>query len=297
MCILLLNNLDFQYKKNMEIIIPNKEKFEKIKVEMKEAGFDKLHVLADFDRTLTYGVIDGKKTPSIISLLRDGNHLTEGYAEKAHALFDKYSVMENDLALSLEERKAAMQEWWGSHNKLLTESGLEKSDLEDIVNNGHLKFREGVLAFLDFLHEKKIPLVILSASGCGDAIEMFLEKSGRNYSNVFYVTNQFNWDEEGKAVSIKGSIIHGLNKDETILQEIPEVYNEIKERKNVILLGDSLGDLGMVEGFSYENLLSIGLFNSGDEELEEKYLKIFDVVLAGDGDWSFVNELIENLEK
>ena len=188
-------------KKYMEIIIPNQEKFETIKSKIREAGFEKLHVLADFDRTLTYGVIDGKETPSIISLLRDGNHLTEGYAEKAHALFDKYSVIENKLELPLEERKLAMQEWWERHNKLLTESGLEKSDLEDIVTNGHLKFREGLLEFLDFLNEKKIPLIVLSASGCGDAIEMFFEKFNKNYSNIFYVTNQFNWDEQGKVIS------------------------------------------------------------------------------------------------
>ena len=69
-----------------------------------------------------------------------------------------------------------MRAWWRKHNELLIHSGLKRSDLEDIVQNGPLKFRDGVLKFLDVLYAKKIPLVIISASGCGDAIEMMFEK-------------------------------------------------------------------------------------------------------------------------
>ncbi|MBU1091568.1 hypothetical protein KKA27_01770 [Patescibacteria group bacterium] len=280
----------------MEVIISNPEDLEKLKIQIKKAGYQNLHILSDFDRTLTYGAIDGIKTPSIISMLRDGNHLKEGYAEQAHVLFNKYHSIEVDPNISLSEKKEKMKEWWKAHHELLIQSGLSKSDLEDIVKNGHVKFREGVTDFLDFLYENNIPLVILSASGCGDAIQLFFQNIKKDYSNIFYVTNSFNWDENGRAASTKEPIVHCLNKDETILEKIPKVYQSIKNRRNVILLGDSVGDLGMIEGFDYHNLLKIGFLNFDYDKSRKDYKENFDVVLEGDGNFSFVNALIRSLQ-
>jgi len=280
----------------MKTIISNPKNLEKLKSQIKAKGYQNLHILSDFDRTLTYGEIEGIKTPSIISMLRDGNHLSDDYAKKAHALFDKYHSIEIDPSIPLEEKKKAMQEWWETHNKLLLKSELSKSDLEDIVKNGHVRFREGVPEFLDFLYQQNIPLIILSASGCGDAVQMFFKNIGKDYSNISYVTNQFNWDKNGKAISSKKLLIHCMNKDETILKEIPKIYFNIRNRKNVILLGDSIGDLGMIEGFKYENLLKIGFLNFDYNKLREEYKNNFDIVLEGDGDFNQVTNLIKNLE-
>lgn len=279
----------------MNIIIPNPENLEKFKENIRNDGNEKLHILSDFDRTLTYGSINGVKTPSIISLLRDGKHLSKKYAEKANALFDKYHAIEIDKNIPLPQRKEAMQEWWETHDKLLVESGLSFSDLEDIVENGHLRFREGVLGFLDFLHEQNIPLVILSASGCGDAIQLFFKKFNRDYPNIFYVTNKFNWDKNGKALSIKKPIIHSLNKDETVILDVPEVRDAVKERKNVILLGDSIGDLEMIKGFDCDNLLKIGFLNFDYDKMTDEYRENFDMIIEEDGDFTFVSDLIFSL--
>jgi 5'-nucleotidase len=63
-------------------------------------------------------------------------------------------------------------------------------------------------------------------------------------------------DEDGKAIAIKEPIIHSFNKGETVVKDSP-IYEEIKERKNILLLGDSLGDVRMADGFDYENILKI----------------------------------------
>ena len=78
----------------MQVHIKNPELFAQKKRAIQQAGKDLSYILADFDRTLTYGTFKGQKTPSIISLLRDGNHLSEDYAEKAHQLFDHYHAIE-----------------------------------------------------------------------------------------------------------------------------------------------------------------------------------------------------------
>ena len=278
-----------------KIIIPNHKNFEELKNKIKEDGVEKLHILSDFDRTLTYGAVNGVKTPSIISMLRDGNHLTNDYAEQANALFEKYHPVEIDTSIPLEDKKRLMQEWWHTHNELLINSDLSFSDLQDIVNNGHVGFRDKVDIFLDFLYQQSIPLIILSASGCGDAIQLFFKKINKDYSNIHYITNQFNWDNKGQAVSSKEPIIHVMNKNEIVLEKIPEVYQIIQNKKNVILIGDSLGDLGMIEGFNYDNLIKIGFLNLYEEDQKQYYLDNFDVILTSDGDFSFINELIKNL--
>ena len=123
----------------MTTIISNPESFEKVRSQIEKEGKNKIHILADFDTTLTYGQIAGKKTPSIISLLRDGNHLTKDYAEKANALFEKYHPIEIDPEISLEEKKEAMVEWWKVHNELLIKSGLSRKDLKSIVKSRGVK--------------------------------------------------------------------------------------------------------------------------------------------------------------
>jgi len=279
----------------MKVIISNSENFEILKAQIRKTGFQNLHILSDFGRTLTYGTINGIKTLSIISILRDGNYLTAGYAEKAHKLFDKYHPIEVDPDILLSEKKRAMLEWWKTHNKLLIESGLSKSDLENIVKNGHVEFRQGIPEFLDLLYKNEIPLVIFSASGCGDAIQLFFQKIEKDYPNIFYITNRFNWDHNKKAISTWGPVIHSMNKDETILAKIPEAYELVKNRRNVILIGDSLGDLDMIKGFDYSNLLKIGFLNSDYDKLRKDYENNFDIVLQGDGDFNFINTLIREL--
>ena len=279
----------------MEIIIKNPEKVKSIKGNIKNDGADNLHILSDFDRTLTYGVINGVKTPSIISMLRDGNHLSEYYAKKASEFYKFYSPQEKYEGFSLTQRKEVMTEWWETHNKLLIEEGLSLADLKDIVENGHVRFRESVDSFLTILEKNNVPLLILSAAGCGDAIPMYFKKFGKEYLNIFYLTNLFNWDDTGKAISTKGEVIHTLNKDETIVKNFPEINEKVEARKNVILLGDGLGDLEMITGFEYDNLLTIGFLNSDYNQNQDEYEEQFDIVLKGDGDFDYVNKLIKEL--
>ncbi len=281
----------------MNVIIPNPKEFEHLKTEFRKSGAEKIHILSDFDRTLTYGTFEGGKASSLMSILRNGDYLKEGYAEKAHALFDKYRPIETDPGISVEEKKRLMQEWWKAHYRLLIESGLSKSDLESVAEKIYVRIREGVSEFLDIIHEKNIPLVIFSASGCGEVIPMLFRKMGKDYPNIFYVINIFNWDEEGKAVSVREPIIHSMNKDETVLKKFPSIFNSIKNRDNVVLLGDNVGDLGMIKGFDCENLLKIGFYNFPQEEPRHDYEEGFDVVLEGDGDFSFVSSLLRELTK
>jgi len=108
------------------------------------------------------------------------------------------------------------------------------------------------------------------------------------------LANAFIWDESGRAIGVREPIIHSYNKDETLIQNFP-FFSEIKNRRNVILLGDSLGDVGMVEGFEYDNLLKIGFLNGRVEENLESFKKVYDVIILGDSSFAFINRLFKEI--
>jgi len=280
-----------------KIIVVNQKKFEETKQKIKKQGIEKFHVISDFDRTITYGIgFDGKKTATVISQIRsDPKYLGEEYKKEAEKLFEEFHPIEVDPDFPINEKIKKMHEWWEKHFELLINSDLSKKIITQVVCERPLRFRRGASEFLKFLDLKKIPVLFMSA-GPGDMIEGYLEKEKLNYKNVFVVGNQYEFDKNGKAIKIKEPIIHTFNKTEVTLDGLP-VFEKIKNRKNVLLLGDSIGDVGMIEGFDFENLIKIGFFNDESEGSLDEYKKIFDVVLTGDQDFYFVNKLVEEILK
>lgn len=260
---------------------------------MTEEGVEKFHVFSDFDRTLLKSSVEGQKSPSVIAQIRNGKYLTPDYAPRAHALFDKYHPIELDPKIPREEKSAAMREWWSEHFKLLAECGLTKQVMRGIVAAKTARFRDGALEFIDFLHDKNIPLVIFSGAP-GDMIAMYLEQEGRLYDNVYIIATFLEFDASGKMIGVKEPLIHTLNKYEILLKDFP-VFEKIKNRPNVLLLGDSVDDVGMVLGFNYKNLLKIGFLNEAVEENLKNFKKTFDIILLGDPGMEYINNLLHEI--
>lgn len=158
-----------------------------------------------------------------------------------------------------------------------------------------IKLRQGFYAFIKFFHEHNIPLVIMSSSGLsGDAITPLIEKEKYFYDKIYIISNAFLWDERGRAIGVKEPIIHSLNKYEIILQDFP-AYAVIENRKNVMLLGNGVDDIGMIEGFDYKNLLKISFLNEKVEKILESFKKNFDIVLLGDPSMDYISNLLKEL--
>ena len=275
-----------------DIVIRDKKDLEQKKQKIAEGDRDKLHVVSDFDRTLTKAYVDGKKIPSLISILRDENYLTADYPGKAHALFDKYHPIEIDPNVSLGEKQNAMHEWWTRHFQLLIKSGLNKKDIEKAIQSTNIQLRERSDNFLSFLSKQGIPLIILSSNGLGgDSIRMYLKRKNLLSDNIRVISNNFEWDKDGRAIGIEEPIIHSLNKSEASIKNYPD-FETIKDRKNVVLLGDGVGDTQMVQGFKAQNVIKIGFLNYDVEENLDRFRKAYDVVLPGDQSFDFVNGLL-----
>lgn len=259
---------------------------------------DQLHILADFDSTLTRAFVNGKKSWALIQILYHEGYLTEHYQQQANVDHDYYLPIEKDETLSFEYRKAMMQEWWTKHKSLLVAEWLTKDHIIQAMHSSNIQLRDGYQTFFSLLYDHHIPLVILSAWGLGTlSIQQYLENQGVFYDNISLIWNEFTWDQHGKAIGRKEPLIHSLNKDETILQAFPEVYSQIESRKNVILLGDNPNDTKMIDGFDYKNLIKIWFLNSDTDKYIDKFREVYDIVITDDGNLDAVNEMLEEIVK
>lgn len=265
---------------------------------IKKDGADSVHILSDFDRTLTHAFYNRVKTSSLISHLRNGSYLTANYAEKATALFNKYHPIELSCEISRDEKSKAMLEWWSSHYKLLVDSGLNettiKQSVSDLIREGKIRLRNGVPTFLKNLAKNNIPLIILSSAGIGNMVTEFLKEQKLFFENTHFIGNTLEFNEKGDFTGIKNDkIIHILNKHESELKNL-QIYKTLLEKKNIILLGDCVEDLSMAEGFPAKTIIKIGFQNYEEENLEE-FKKKFDIIITDDGNFEEINKILSRI--
>jgi len=289
------------------VIISNPKDFDNKKKLFKESGLGDLHIVSDFDRTLTKAFIHGKKSNTSFAQLREGDYLPIEYQEKANLLFQKYRPIEIDTKLSKEQKTIEMIDWWNAHLSLFVEYGLKSKDIKDVISKWKVIGRPNLKEFFSFLDSNNVPLVIIS-SGLGNLAEEFLKQESINFEDIYLVSNMLEFDSSGKAIGYNELVITPFNKNE---QQIIKTsfFERIKDKKSILLLGDILEDIDMLEGSEYNQTIKIGFLNprvdlqlekagtnkeTFEEELEG-YKKAFDVVILNDGSLSFVNELLKEI--
>ncbi|EOA28848.1 hypothetical protein CARUB_v10025092mg [Capsella rubella] len=270
------------------------------------AGPSKFQVIADFDATLTRYRVNGLRGQTSHGLLQQGDAY---YDAKRQALYDHYHPLEISPVIPIDEKTKLMEEWWSKTHELLIEGGLTYAAIKKSVANSSIAFREGVTELFEFLEKKEIPVLIFSA-GLADVIEEVLRQNlHRTFKNVKIVSNRMVFNDDGQLVSFKGKLIHVLNKNEHALDMAAPLHDQLgvdtgeedeenanmKQRTNVLLMGDHLGDLRMSDGLNYETRISIGFLNDNIEKSLESYREAFDVVYLNDAPMWGALELVSQL--
>ena len=254
-------------------------------------GHANLQFIVDFDNTLTKTHRDGVSLDCSWGVLENYKELPSSYHERVRAAKDKYHPIELDVSISQEEKIPIMIQWYQEANRCLADSGVKLPWLPLMVEQSNVELRDQTDNMLKTLHSKEVPVLVLSA-GVGDLINHIMDHFGVLHSNVKLVSNFLKFDEEGNIVGLKGEeseLIHMYNKAETVRKR----SEEASERKNVIVLGDSLGDLHMAAGVKDPNVvLTIGFLNNNIESSLETYKENFDIVLVDDQTMSFANSLL-----
>ena len=236
-------------------------------------GREKLHLIFDFDRTLTIGKDGSSLASTCFSMFREQGTLGENYTQTSTALFNTYHPLEISHTVSNDEKTRAMDEWWKKHLELLVAHKLSKADFKNTVNNGNVKLRKYVKEVFEICRQKNIPIIILSA-GLGDLITCILEKEKINHSNVTIVSNWFLFEGD-TVVGYKTPFIHATNKDEDHLSQ--QVKESLIGRNNIVLAGDSLSDLKMLPSQNTGRTITFGFLN-GAQNLLPEFKKNFDHV-------------------
>ncbi len=260
------------------IYINNKEKIKNIKFHQ-----DNFYVVADFDKTLTEG-----NSNSTWAVMANSNQLGDEYTKKRTKLYEKYRPIEIDMSITDEEKSMFMTEWWKAHISLFKEYNLKENDIKKSITDGGLKYREGAKLFLKKMKEQNVPVIIISA-GIGNVIEEFLKAENDYYDNIKIVSNFIEF-KDGNYSSIKGEIIHALNKNIVCLDE--KSKEELKGRENILLLGDGLPDLKMISEEQNKNAITVGFLEEKIDENLKYFNEGFDIVLTNQGTLNDVNKIL-----
>jgi cytosolic 5'-nucleotidase 3 len=163
-------------------------------------------------------------------------------------LHAKYYPLEVDRSLSLEERVKFMVEWVEQSHAAMLTSGLTRSKLISAVADANIALRDGHDVLLRHLEALSIPLLIFSA-GIADVLEeVFKQHSEAPLpQHAHIVSNRMVFNEQSGALEgFTEDLFHVFNKQASSIQHAPYFQADgIDKRHNVILVGDSLGDVHM----------------------------------------------------
>lgn len=268
------------------------KKVEKLKI-LKAAGKNKFQCVFDFDQTISKYY----KSPGVRNKTCHGvfpQALPEEFAKEEKRCLDTYYPIEIDPTLSLEYKIEKMQEWWQSVHTLAIEYGLQKEKLIDAVKESDIVIRKGFREMVDLLEKHNIPFLLMSA-GVADVVEIKLQQANLWRKNMTVISNKCVWNKEGILVDFASDIIHSFNKNAT--SKIASAYwSQYKNRPNVLLVGDSQGDVDMTKGVPYvETVLKLGFLNKNVDARLNTFQSLYDELYFDDPDMSKVLEIVKQV--
>lgn len=233
------------------------------------SGKNKVHLLLDFERTLTQGRDRSGKDLTIWGALK--NLLSENSRSEYDQLYEKYRALEVKNKLS--ETDAI--KWWGSILTLYKENKINLPGIERAT--GKIKIRPYTKQLFKICEDKNIPTIIISA-GIKNIIELFCKKEGIHPTAI--LSTEFTFSPGGYINGWKpDSLIHILNKKERGHEEIKGIKSA---RPKAVIIGDSLNDAFMVDGEN--NVLRIAIPDPRHDDRHDKFqefFKNFDLVIKG----------------
>jgi 5'-nucleotidase len=260
-------------------------------VKLHEQKAEHIHIIADFDNTLTQYWDNGKRSLSSHGVLEETSLMPSDVRTKLNELYKKYYPIEIRHDLPKEDKVKAMVEWWTTAHQIFIDCGLNKATLKEAVRTTRIIFRPLLKEFINLVSKRQIPLLIFSA-GLGDVIyELLNLEEGYWTSDMAIVSNHMIFDEKDVLIGFKDPLIHVLNKNEAGLPATVHA-EKVAHRDNVILLGDSLGDLHMADGIRHEVKLTIGFLNHDVDSSLARYSEAFDIVLLNDTSLEFLLMLL-----
>ncbi|MFA7310153.1 MAG: haloacid dehalogenase-like hydrolase [Candidatus Paceibacterota bacterium] len=270
------------------VVIADPDLFEGKVERLRELGMGSLHIVADFDRTLTSSTrADGGVNTSLSTLWL---FMPEEYGRRAKELFDTYRPIEVDLHMDAATKTKHMETWVRAWQQNCIELGFSRDVVKKIAQSGLLLPRPGMDTFMRLARKHEVPVLIFSA-GLGDLIAEYLKFHGVHSNNVHIISNFAKFGESGRCVGWDKDIVTSMTKNESHAHH--EAWaGKVLKRPNVLLLGDHEGDVHMVDGEKHGVVLSVGYLN-GEQGHLDRHKEIFDAVVTGDVGLDFPTSILK----
>uniref|UniRef100_A0A915C9Y4 5'-nucleotidase n=1 Tax=Parascaris univalens TaxID=6257 RepID=A0A915C9Y4_PARUN len=249
-----------------------------------EGGIDKLIVISDFDYTLSrFHDASGVKCWTTHGIFDAPSTISSDLGNKVALLKAKYLPIEFDPHMSVAEKTPHMENWWKAAHSLIVDAKFTRRAMEDFVQASKIELRDEAEAMIYDLHRQHVPLIIFSA-GIGNVIDTFIRKKlGMMPDNVHIISNMMDFDDEDVVIGFREPLIHTFCKNGSVVRRKRSFFREATARTNILLMGDSLGDLDMDVGVDGEIVaLKIGFLNFNVDALLDNFLVGYDIVLIDD---------------
>ena len=253
---------------------------------LNSVSINDLYILTDFDGTITKDNSDS----SWASIFKNPK-VTKEFVDECLKLFNYYHKFEINESISLEEKMSIMDEWYRKNIETLAKFKITEEIINYAANNESvMAFRNGAIDFLKSMYDKNIPIIIISA-GVGNIIEQFLIRYNCNYPNIYICSNFLEY-ENGIVKGVRNNnLIHPLNKNEVYLPQ--NIKSKIIDRNNILLLGNSILDINMVN--ADKTVYKLGFLDEKIEERIDSFKENFDIVCTKNTSYDEIRSKIKIL--
>ncbi len=264
------------------MILANEKKLDSLN----SISINDLYILTDFDGTITKDNSD-----SSWATIFKNPKVTKEFIDECLKLFNYYHKFEIDESITLEKKISLMNEWYRKNIETLAKFEITEEIINYAANNESvMSFRNGAIEFLKAMHDKNIPIIIISA-GVGNIIEQFLIRYNCNYPNIYICSNFLEY-ENGIIKGVRNNnLTHPLNKNEVYLPQ--NIKSKITDRNNILLLGNSVLDINMVN--TSKNVYKLGFLDEKIEERLDPFKENFDIVCINNTSYDEIRSKIKIL--
>lgn len=254
-----------------------------------------IQAIFDFDRTLTRATSSktGENLQDSWGAILESKFIKKRTLVEYKKLFDFFYPIEQQTDLPVKEKEAAMVEWWSKALNLIVHEKITREQLVQMVQHTSMQLRAGVSEVFGKLAQWKVPILIFSA-GILNVIDLFIHDHHLLTANVRVLSNEIFFDDHGVLSHFHPYLIHGLNKNgEALTNVFKQTWSPEIPRDHIILMGDNLEDISMMNGFNKVESLTIGFLNKRIKENLPKYLATYDLVIIDDASMELVNLLFD----
>jgi len=136
---------------------------------MKNVPNDEIHILSDFDHTISCREINGKFNTPTLGIFRESKLMPQKSRAARKKLFNYYYPMEKDTSIKPLDKMQLVETWYALANEITRGDKITRDLATRVLEDANIGFRRGSRELLEFFKKKNLNLSVVSG-GCSDIL-------------------------------------------------------------------------------------------------------------------------------